>query len=169
MADDYIPPVWPHYAKNNIDRAVERNPSGVLGKDQFLRILVAQLSNQDPTQPLEDRDFIAQMAQFSSLEQMSNVANELAMLRQAIGISPDLIGKSITWITPSLGGGSPIEQSGVVSAITFRNGEQFAVVDQMEIALSQIVRIWQDQGSDPGTDAGSDPSQGEPAEEAVPQ
>ena len=49
------------------------NTMGDLDKDAFLRLLTTQLSNQDPLNPTEDREFIAQMAQFSSLEQMQNL------------------------------------------------------------------------------------------------
>jgi len=59
-------------------RSVEAN--NTLGKDDFLRILLTQLAHQDPTAPMQDREFIAQMAQFSSLEQMSNMAADFAKM-----------------------------------------------------------------------------------------
>jgi flagellar basal-body rod modification protein FlgD len=63
-----------------------------LGKEDFLRILMTQLTHQDPTSPLEDKEFVAQMAQFSTLEQMTNMSSELAGVaglmsrNQAIGL-----------------------------------------------------------------------------------
>jgi len=55
-------------------------PNQTLGKDDFLRILLTQLSHQDPTAPMQDTEFIAQMAQFSALEQMSNMASDFARM-----------------------------------------------------------------------------------------
>ncbi|MFW5994997.1 MAG: flagellar hook assembly protein FlgD [Spirochaetia bacterium] len=51
-----------------------------LGRDDFLRILLTQLQNQDPTEPMKDKEFIGQMAQFSSLEQMTNMADNFKQL-----------------------------------------------------------------------------------------
>jgi flagellar basal-body rod modification protein FlgD len=57
-----------------------RQPQQSLGKDDFLKILITQLSYQDPTSPMEDKQFIAQMAQFSTLEQMTGMAKDFSKL-----------------------------------------------------------------------------------------
>jgi len=62
----------------------KRQPSQNLGKDDFLKILITQLSYQDPTSPMEDKEFIAQMAQFSTLEQMTGMAKDFAKLTAMI-------------------------------------------------------------------------------------
>lgn len=59
-----------------------RNTGDDLGKDEFLKILIVQLQNQDPLNPMDDKEFIAQMAQFTALEQMQNVA-KAAQMQQA--------------------------------------------------------------------------------------
>jgi flagellar basal-body rod modification protein FlgD len=54
-------------------QGTERSPSGVLGKDDFLKLLTVQLEHQDPLSPMENQDLIGQLAQFSSLEQLENI------------------------------------------------------------------------------------------------
>jgi flagellar basal-body rod modification protein FlgD len=73
----------------------------VLGKDAFLKLLVTQLQNQDPLNPLDDKEFIAQLAQFSSLEQMTNISSGIAALtektaRQDMLSAVNYIGKEVT-------------------------------------------------------------------------
>jgi flagellar basal-body rod modification protein FlgD len=74
--------------------------SSALGKDDFLELLVVQLQNQDPLNPLDDKEFIAQLAQFSSLEQMSNVASGIEALTETVSRQDSLsavsyIGKNV--------------------------------------------------------------------------
>ena len=64
----------------NISINPSRQPQQSLGKDDFLSILITQLKYQDPTAPMEDKQFIAQMAQFSTLEQMTGMANNFSKL-----------------------------------------------------------------------------------------
>jgi flagellar basal-body rod modification protein FlgD len=84
--------------------AVKTGSMQQLGKDDFLKLLVSKLQNQDPMKPADDEAFVAQLAQFSSLEQMGNIAsgiaqqNQLSMI-QAQGLNnvmaSGLIGKEI--------------------------------------------------------------------------
>ena len=74
-----------------------RVPQPELGKDDFLKLLITQLSHQDPTQPLQDREFVAQMAQFSTLEQMTNMNGELSKVLGLLARSQavNLLGKTV--------------------------------------------------------------------------
>ena len=65
---------------HNIQVSGTRQPQQNLGRDDFLKILITQLSYQDPTAPMEDKQFIAQMAQFSTLEQMTAMAQDFSKL-----------------------------------------------------------------------------------------
>ncbi len=66
--------------KNISSQTKVKNNIKNLGKDEFLKILVTQLSHQDPLQPMQDKEFIAQMAQFSALEQMISMNNQMTKM-----------------------------------------------------------------------------------------
>ena len=102
---------------NNFNKALNDGKvvSKDMGKDEFLKILITQLQNQDPSSPMEDKEFISQMAQFSSLEQVSNLNTEFAKVSaQLAGTQAvSLLGKNVTLMDHS---GDTI--SGRVEAVT---------------------------------------------------
>ena len=102
-----------------------------LGKDEFLKLLVTQLKTQDPLSPLEDKDFIAQMAQFTSLEQMKNMNNSVQITQ-----ATSFIGKQVTWAD-----NTGAEQTGVVSSIRIVSGEPRVMVGQESIELKRIMSV----------------------------
>lgn len=105
--------------------------SDALGKDDFLKMLVAQLQHQDPLQPMEDKEFIAQMAQFSSLEQMQSI-NTAALNSQATG----MIGKRVYWQDTA---GNPY--SGVVNSVRIVEGTPQLVIGTTILSLDQVQQV----------------------------
>jgi flagellar basal-body rod modification protein FlgD len=110
-----------------------------LGKDDFIKILITQLSNQDPTAPMEDKEFIAQMAQFSSLEQMTNMAQDFSKLSGllASGEAMGALGKNV-----ELADGERTI-TGVVKAVS-RGAAPQVLVDGKYYGWDQVSKILED-------------------------
>src|SRR3954468_22098229 len=77
----------------------KKSDPNVLGKDDFLKLMVAQMKNQDPMNPSDDKDNIAQMAQFSSLEQITNLATATQDLANRMSLTQNvgLLGHDVTY------------------------------------------------------------------------
>lgn len=115
-----------------------------LGKDDFLKLLVDQLRYQNPMEPMKDTDFIAQMAQFSSLEQMKNLntsmetlmtAYQLSMQDNAVSYAVSLIGKEVGYLD------GQSNQWGKVESIQIVNGIPLLVVGDWLIELDQVFEV----------------------------
>lgn len=156
--------IWPNYSKENLSKVKSTGEAKSLGKDDFLKILLTQLSNQDPLQPMQDTEFIAQMAQFTSLEQLMGISSQINLLQQSMGMSSNLIGREITWIedgTSNTLDGEVLEpgaRTGTVDSIIIRSGEQFARVGNIEVAMANIAEI-RAAGSGGSSDSSTDSSQ----------
>ncbi len=92
----------------------------IMGKDDFLKLLVGQLKNQDPMNPKSDTDFIGQMTQFSQLEQTTNMAGANAQLlaEQRGARAVTLLGRSVTYPDPTTGAAA----TGVVERVEWVAG-----------------------------------------------
>jgi flagellar basal-body rod modification protein FlgD len=97
----------------------EQAEANGLNKDQFLQLLVAQLKNQDPMSPVGSQEFMSQMAAFSTLEQVTNlaVANEEQNQMLAVNQSLSLVGHQVTYAKE---GGTTTE--GKVESVDFGEG-----------------------------------------------
>ncbi len=114
-------------------RKVQRD----LGKDDFLKLLITQLSNQDPTSPMENTEFIAQMAQFSSLEQMTNMNQEFAKMNSML-VSSQAVGTIGKTVDISIG---DTKTTGVVEAVTYGANPQVRV-NNMYYDMKQISAVY---------------------------
>jgi flagellar basal-body rod modification protein FlgD len=107
-------------------------------KDMFLQLLVAQMKYQDPMNPTDSSQFLAQSAQFTALEKMQNVADQTAQLvasQMAFGAS-GLVGRTVTW-TDADGAA----QSGTVSGVTFGTDGPMLDVGDSQISLGQVQSV----------------------------
>ncbi|MCM3409090.1 flagellar hook assembly protein FlgD [Metabacillus litoralis] len=119
-----------------------RSSGSNLGKDEFLKILMTQLQNQDPLNPMEDKEFISQMANFSSLEQITNMNSlmqkflDTQKTTDSILKYSEMIGKSIEW---SDSGAEEAVQTGVVKAIKQKNNSIILELDNGKEITSDLV------------------------------
>lgn len=146
------PAITDDFYYSNYQKPVKQTGNSELGKDAFLQLLITQLQHQDPTNPMDDREFISQMAQFSSLEQMQNMTKAIESLLSSQQQSQMMnyatfIGKEVKWheITEEKDEkGNPVvnEGTGVIESLKFVDGSVvFKLVDGKEISPGNISGI----------------------------
>ncbi len=115
-----------------------RVPMKTLGQDEFLGLLVTQMRNQDPLKPVSDTEFIAQMAQFSNLEQTKVMSSDIAQLRQSSTFTQAaaLMGKQVHLLS-----GENTFTKGIVTDLAVRDGEVRLIVNGKTYELGQVVSV----------------------------
>jgi flagellar basal-body rod modification protein FlgD len=111
---------------------------GDLDKDAFLKLLVAQLKYQDPSAPMDNTAFLAQTAQFTTVEKLSDLAKMQQSLLTAqlqLGAS-NLIGKTVTYTDKD-----GKEQSGVVASAKFAGTGPTLHVGDTDVALADVTEV----------------------------
>jgi len=113
-------------------------PHSTLTQNDFLKLLVAQMSAQDPLNPQSNSDFAAQMAQFSALQASQSTQSSVSLLQasQQVQQANGLIGRRVTLVAQD--GSTP---SGVVSTIQMVSGSPKIVVNGSLYDLSQVLSI----------------------------
>ncbi|HEX4519275.1 MAG TPA: flagellar hook capping FlgD N-terminal domain-containing protein [Gaiellaceae bacterium] len=124
------------------------SPDAVLGKDDFLKLLVDQLKNQDPTSPTDSSTFMAQLAQFSSLEQQTNMSETLTGLASTDAVTQgvDLIGRNLTFTRSDGSSGT-----GVADAITVAGGSVVIDVDGENVDPADVTGVGQAPSTTPSS------------------
>lgn len=132
-------------AANTSNNAITTSTQNILGKDDFLKLLITQLKCQDPLEPVKDQDFIAQMATFSSLEQMNNLntaftdladffkgSMQPSMLLQQAG---SLLGTVVEYTS------GDTTKTGLVSSVRMNNGTPVLMVNGEKVDVSSITAV----------------------------
>lgn len=109
-----------------------------LGRDTFLKLMVAQLRNQDPMNPQDSAEFLAQTAQFTSLEKLEQVAaqSSQALAAQLAFGASTLAGKTVTYV-----GADGAEATGAVDAVRFVPTGPVLVIGDQEVPISSVVTV----------------------------
>ncbi len=126
---------WDPYAETT---PMDEPAGGLLGKDEFLQLLITQMQNQDPLDPMDSRESIAQLAQFSALEQMQNVSAQIEGLRQSAGLTDGLLlqGQHV-----EARGTNGVLYSGVVERVFWEKNGMMLAIGGETVAMSKIAEL----------------------------
>ena len=121
------------YASSASDRTVKKT----LGQEDFFELLATQLANQDPLSPMENTEYIAQMASFSTLESMSSLASSFGAFsaQQGFMTVQSVLGRQVT---VQDGDG---EISGVATAVHVSDGTTQITIDGTDYPAANILRV----------------------------
>lgn len=132
------------------NKTVQNAAKPIMGKDDFLKLLVTELRYQNPLQPMEDKEFIAQMANFSSLEQMQNLNSTVSGLVDTIGNqflpgmmlqqAGQMIGREVAYYSENEDGELQT-LIGIVDSAVVRQGVPWLVIQGEEIPMENIAAI----------------------------
>lgn len=108
-------------------------------KDQFLKLFLAQLQNQNPLEPMQDRDFLMQLAQFTQVENVEEMTHTLQKLQTLVTSTQAtaLLGKQVL----ALQEGEAVPVEGKVSAIRFTADGVWLLVDGKMVNVENVVQV----------------------------
>lgn len=133
----------------NSSQITEAVAGGKLDKEAFLTLLCKQMEYQDPLDPQDNAEYIAQLANFSSLEQMTNIAEQMSGVAQMVnnidtsvlvGQLSNMIGKEIQWTTSTVVDGKTVSvpNSGVVTGVSISDGAPTIIAKDVNNNIFQV-------------------------------
>ncbi len=125
-------------AASQVQQQNAGNAFSALDGQAFLQLLVAQMQNQDPLNPMDNQEFMSQLTQLSSLEKLESINMKLAPTLAAaeLGVAASLLGREIDWIDAA---GAP--QRGLVTEIRHSAEGSILMVGATAIPLASVARI----------------------------
>jgi len=131
------PPITNDVVKSNIGEQ-SRIPTKLLNQDDFLKLVVAQMTNQDPLKPRTDTEFIAQMTQFTTLEQTKNMQSDIAQMRAQQQL---LRGMSLLDRVVQVQSGDASPVTGVVKGLEMDGDNPKILIGEQAFDLNDIISI----------------------------
>ena len=103
--------------------------------DSFLKILASELQNQDPTEPVSNTEYVAQLAQFNSLQQMSSLNGSMSKFQ-----AYSLIGMQVSY-TATDSSGSTFDGTGIAKSVVTSGNDVYVMVDGNKVKLSSVTSV----------------------------
>ena len=118
------------------------NSSAKANQEIFLKLMTAELSQQNPLSPLDNKDWVQQLLQLSSFNQTADLNKEVKDLKEMMGFmqATNLVGKEIGYLDDSGAAGQ-----GTVESVANKNGQVWVTVGKQEIPLRQVLVVKGDQ------------------------
>lgn len=129
------------YRSDSTVNSHDRTGGNELGKDAFLMLLVTQLKHQDPLDPVDNTDMIAQLAQFSALEQTEKLNQNIEIFRtDALSTNAvSLLGAEVS-ASKSIDGGV-VQRTGIVTEVKFKEGQPVYVIDGIDFKMTDLDKV----------------------------
>ncbi len=154
MPDAIAPPVnMATISRVGSPEGTTRTPVQTLGQDDFLKLLVAQMSQQDPMNPMKDSEFIAQMAQFSALEQSKAMQQDMSSLRASA-----MLGETVTVRLKDDNGQEIGTVTDVVSQVLIEKNVPKLLVDGRRFVLGDLISVRRTPQTNTPTDTTNTPT-----------
>jgi flagellar basal-body rod modification protein FlgD len=143
MAVSTVFPISNVNSASNPSDSSSRIPQKSLGQADFLKLLTTQLAHQDPSKPMDDNSFIAQMAQFSTLQQNSQLVTDFAAFQktQTFASASSLLGTQVTLNTANgdvSGTVSAVDASGDTPQLLLNDGKLYPYSSVKQVSMTNV-------------------------------